>query len=226
MGLAGPRRPQADLSCLTSHLAATYLSDPRFLAAAPPTFWPLKVQPTLSQFLALSLAPSAIPFLDDDPTLASEAAKRRKIFDKLEKHMTLLLGAALKIEGGEEVVRIGQEDLRLLEEDTQRRAGKMKVIDDAEEGFEIDVIGVRGVAEKGRVRSRSHEVSPYHKPYRNQAAKLQAELTMTSFRDSQEFLVRTTRPGVADLFVWRRYGDFKRLSEEVSTLMSAKPRGG
>lgn len=147
------------LSILRPHPSLFLFRALSFLAAAPPTFWPLKVQPTLSQFLALSLAPSAIPFLDDDPTLASDAAKRRKIFDKLEKHMTLLLGSALKLEGGEEVVRIGQEDLRLLEEEAQRRVGGRKQVDEREEGFEIDVIGVRGVAEKGRVRSRSHEVS-------------------------------------------------------------------
>jgi hypothetical protein len=40
----------------------------------------------------------------------------------------------------------------------------------------------------------------------------------------QEFLVRTTRLGVADVFVWRRYGDFKRLSEEVSLLSSPRAR--
>jgi len=76
--------------------------------------------------------------------------------------MTLLLGSALKLEGGEEVVRIGQEDLRLLEEDARRRVGNKAMLNGGgeEDGtFAIDVIGVRGVAEKGRVRSRSHEVS-------------------------------------------------------------------
>jgi hypothetical protein len=132
-----------------------------FLATTPDSFWPQKVQPTLSQFLALSLSPSFIPYLDDDPALASDAAKRRKIFDKLEKHMTLLLGSAIKLEGGEEVVRIGQEDLRLLEEDARRRVGSkgVKAEIEAEHGFEINVIGVRGVQDKGRVRHKSHEVS-------------------------------------------------------------------
>jgi hypothetical protein len=75
--------------------------------------------------------------------------------------LTLLLGSAIKIEGGEEVVRIGQEDLRKLEEDAKRRIGARAKIAVFEKGFSIDVIGVRGVTEKSRVgRSKSHEVRP------------------------------------------------------------------
>ena len=33
--------------------------------------------------------------------------------------------------------------------------------------------------------------------------------------DSQEFLIRTRRGGMGDVFVSRRYGDFKRLADEV-----------
>lgn len=75
--------------------------------------------------------------------------------------MTLLLGSAIKLEGGEEVVRINQEDLRLLEEEARRKIGSkgVRAEIEAESGFEINVIGVRDVRDKGRVRSKSHEVS-------------------------------------------------------------------
>ncbi|CDZ98138.1 Membrane coat complex Retromer, subunit VPS5/SNX1, Sorting nexins, and related PX domain-containing proteins [Phaffia rhodozyma] len=159
-----------------------------FLTAAPASFWPHKVQPTLSQFLALSLAPSSIPFLDDDPSIATDAAKRRQIFDRLEKHMTVLLGSAIKVEGGEEVVRIGQDDLHVLEEEAKRRVQLTGGVENKESPeFEINVIGVRGIAEKGRVRSKTHE----------------------------EFLIRTRRTNRPDVYVWRRYGDFRRLSDEL-----------
>jgi capsular polysaccharide biosynthesis protein len=34
--------------------------------------------------------------------------------------------------------------------------------------------------------------------------------------DGQEFIIRTQRSGVNDVYVSRRYGDFRRLAEEVS----------
>lgn len=73
--------------------------------------------------------------------------------------MTVLLGSAIKVEGGEEVVRIGQDDLHVLEEEAKRRVkltGGVESVETPE--FEINVIGVRAIAEKGRVRSKSHEV--------------------------------------------------------------------
>jgi len=111
--------------------------------------------------------------------------------------MTLLLGSALKLEGGEEVVRIGQEDLRLLEEDARRRVGNKAM--NLEEGgtFAIDVIGVRGVAEKGRVRSRSHEVSWF-------GELGGGDLKLTRFLD----------------FRFRRSSSFERLVSEYLTCSS------
>lgn len=112
--------------------------------------------------------------------------------------MTLLLGSALKLEGGEEVVRIGQEDLRLLEEDARRRVGNKAM--NLEEGgtFAIDVIGVRGVAEKGRVRSRSHEVRRFGELGGG------GDLKLTRFLD----------------FRFRRSSSFERLVSEYLTCSS------
>lgn len=111
--------------------------------------------------------------------------------------MTLLLGSAIKVVGGEEVVRITQGDLAELERDAQRKFAHARPGLAAEAGeFEINVVGVRTRSEGGGRglggvgRRKEHE----------------------------EFLVRTRRAGRDDVFVWRRYGDFKRLAEEVRPL--------
>ena len=45
-------------------------------------------------------------------------------------------------------------------------------------------------------------------------------MTQQDQAHDQEFLIRTSRTGVPDVHVSRRYGDFKRLSDEVSSLFS------
>ena len=55
--------------------------------------------------------------------------------------------------------------------------------------FSINVVSVRNIVVKGRVRNKAHE----------------------------EFIIRTRRKGNADVFVARRYGDFTRLAETVSS---------
>jgi len=52
----------------------------------------------------------------------------------------------------EEVVRLSQKDLERLETLARKRQGR--VIDT----FDINIIGVRTIVDKGRVRSRVHEV--------------------------------------------------------------------
>lgn len=131
-----------------------------FLKAAPDTFWSAKVQPFLSSFLAIS--PST-PADQDDPTWTpeekKEAVERKKLWIKLEKHMALMFGAGMKLIGGEEVVRIGQAELRRLEELSEARRRKLKQMEeDRGTGFEVNVVGVRVVSEKHRVRHKSHEV--------------------------------------------------------------------
>jgi len=127
-----------------------------------------------------------------------EADEKKKLWGKVEKHLGLMVGVGVKVVGGEEVVRIGQGDLRRLEERNEERrkrwAEKKRAVQGEAGGpnegmiaFEVNVVGVRVVIEKGRVRHKSHD----------------------------EFLIRTKRPGVADVFVSRRYGDFKRLADEL-----------
>jgi hypothetical protein len=150
-----------------------------FLASAPSTFWSAKVQPFLSSFLAntgysqsTSLSPEEEKFAESLMTKEEkkEAEEKKKLWAKVEKHLALMVGVGVKLTSGEEVVRIGQSDLRRLEEaqDERRRrwAEKHKppesgtgTVDPATAVlFNVNVIGVRVVVEKGRVRNRSHDV--------------------------------------------------------------------
>ncbi|WWD05460.1 hypothetical protein V865_003537 [Kwoniella europaea PYCC6329] len=179
-----------------------------FLSTAPPTFWSGKVQPFLSSFLATtggssttasSLSEEEREVMESLMTKEErkEILERKKLWNKIEKHTSLMFGVGIKLTSGEEVVRIGQNELNRLEALQQERRRKWlerhpqnqggQGSFDPTAGFEVNVVGVRVVVEKGRVRSRSHE----------------------------EFIIRTRRNGVADVFVSRRYGDFKRLADEL-----------
>ncbi|KAG9053666.1 hypothetical protein FS842_007511, partial [Serendipita sp. 407] len=83
-----------------------------------------------------------------------------------------------------EVVRLSQRDLDRLEVLARKRAARVQRMRNA---FDVNIICVRTVVEKGRVRSRIHE----------------------------EFIIRTRREGWADVLVSRRHGDFKTLAEEL-----------
>jgi hypothetical protein len=103
-----------------------------------------------------------------------EVAERAKLWNKFEKHGALMVGIGIKVVGGEEIVRIGQSELRRIEEDREQRrrewmakrgfaAPAGPVVPGAPPPppamvFEVNVVGVRVVSEKGRVRSKSHEV--------------------------------------------------------------------
>ncbi|KAJ9127616.1 hypothetical protein QFC24_001026 [Naganishia onofrii] len=182
-----------------------------FLANAPPTFWYQKVQPFLTSFLAISqtrLSP-AVMSLNTDPSGSSttgttgepdltllsedelkEYLERKKLWDKVTKNLAMLFGTGVQLKGGEEVVRIGQKELNRLEEQAEARRRKFREREDkVGTGFDVNVICVRTVTEKGRVRNRSHD----------------------------EFIIRTRRNKAPDVCVSRRYGDFKRLAEELRT---------
>lgn len=152
-----------------------------FLASAPPTFWSAKVQPFLSSFLTTTGVIQRSSLTREEKIMAEslmskeekkEVADRAKMWNKVEKHGALMVGIGIKVVGGEEIVRIGQSELRRIEEDreTRRREWMAKRgMSPAVPGappppsagmvFEVNVVGVRVVAEKGRVRSKSHEVS-------------------------------------------------------------------
>ncbi len=126
-----------------------------------------------------------------------ESTKRRRLTNKLEKYFVLLMGSAIKVKGiGEDVVRISERDRAKMDAVESRRkaalgraAGSPRASDDdASSGFDINVVSVRNVITKGRIRSRAHE----------------------------EFIIRTRRGyGQPDIYVSRRYGDFAKLAETL-----------
>ena len=130
---------------------------------------------------------------DPDLSLASEEEliefeARKKLWEKVQKQLSLLFAAGIKLKGGEEVVRIGQADLKKLElagEEARRKQKEREARNGP--GFDVNVICVRTLTEKGRVRSKSHD----------------------------EFILRTRRPNAPDVYVSRRYGDFKRMAHEI-----------
>lgn len=145
-----------------------------FLASAPPTFWSAKVQPFVSAFLTTTGVSAHATMSPEDRELMNsmmtpderrEQEERNKLWAKMEKHSALMVGVGVKVVGGEEVVRIGQADLRRLEEQQELRRQKWQQHrqKEVEMGggimFDVNVVGVRSVMEKGRVRSKSHDVS-------------------------------------------------------------------
>ncbi|KAI1786535.1 hypothetical protein LXA43DRAFT_927473 [Ganoderma leucocontextum] len=172
--------PHLDLPFLRFFFRRFVLSFP-FLASAPKDFFPDKVQPFLASLLSRNLSPTSV--LDDKPE-ESEEATRHRMLNKLERNLSMLLNSATKLVEPEEVVRLSQADLNRLEVLAKKRAAKERKMKDS---FDVNVVCVRSVTERKRMRSKVHE----------------------------EFIIRTCRRGQSDVFVSRRYGDFKTLADEL-----------
>lgn len=178
-----------------------------FLKAASSSFYSHKVQPFAHSFFSRN-------FSESDER--DEDTKRKKIAGKLEKHFGLLLSSAIKVaenEGKEEVIRVvsmagpgegvteatevrhGNTDPPEEEGGGARGAAMPALVPVRSNAsaagvkdFEINVVSVRNVVQRGRLRNKTHE----------------------------EFIIRTRRLGTDDVFVSKRYGDFSKLAEEVS----------
>ena len=127
-----------------------------FLATAPKDFFPSKLQPFVDSLLSRNLSSELTLFPEEDPDVDSEQKSTAKAFEKIEKHMALLLGSAIKLVENEEVVRLTQKDLDRLEDSIrkrQRKQSKSKL-----GGFSVNIVCVRSISEKGRVRRRHHDV--------------------------------------------------------------------
>jgi hypothetical protein len=123
------------------------------MAAAPKDFYSDKLQPFMASALSRNISPSSV--FDDGPN-ASEQALRLRLLAKAERNLSLFIGAATKIVEQEEVVRLTQVDLDRLESLAKKRQAKN--IEATREIFEVNIVSVRTVVDKGRVRSRVHEV--------------------------------------------------------------------
>jgi hypothetical protein len=122
------------------------------MAAAPKDFYSEKLQPFIASALSRNLSPTSVL---DDSSDGSDQAARVKILSKIERSLSVFLGAATKLVEQEEVVRLSQLDLARLETLAKKRQAKRAKVKDF---FEVNIIGVRTVIDKGRMRSRIHEV--------------------------------------------------------------------
>lgn len=126
-----------------------------FMAAAPKDFYSDKLQPFAVSVLSRNLSPKSVFELDSEHT---ERATRQKLLEKLERNLSLFMSSAIRISEPEQVVRLTQADLdRLKASYMHKQATALKEKDI----FEVNIVSVRTVVDKGRVRSRAHEV-PYY----------------------------------------------------------------
>jgi hypothetical protein len=121
-----------------------------FLASAPKNFFPDKVQPFISSLLSRDIYSAST--LEDEPV---DSAGTAKLVAKAERSFSLFLNYATKIAEKEETVRLSQSDLDRLETIARRRRNKLMKNKDV---FEVNVVCVRTVIDRGRVRSKVHEV--------------------------------------------------------------------
>ena len=121
-----------------------------FLASAPKDFFPDKVQPFISSLLSRN--PNSTSILDDEST---DSASTAKLIAKAERSFSLFLNYAVKTVEKEETVRLSQADLDKLEAIARKRHDKLMKSKDV---FEVNVVCVRTIVDRGRVRSKVHEV--------------------------------------------------------------------
>ncbi|KAL5487773.1 hypothetical protein ACEPAI_5881 [Sanghuangporus weigelae] len=172
--------PPLDLPFLKYIFRQFILTFP-FLSTAPKDFFPEKLQPFIASVLSRNF--TTVNFLEEDSEKVEEET-RRKILSKAEKQFSLVIGSATKLVEREEIVRLTQADLNRLETLAKKRRAKQSRREDV---FEVNIVCIRAVVDKGRMRSKVHE----------------------------EFIIRTRRSNFPDVFVSRRYGDFRSLAEEL-----------
>jgi hypothetical protein len=141
--------PALDLPFLR-YLFRQYVVTFPFLASAPKDFFPEKVQPFISSLLARNLNSTSI-LVDESVDSAGNA----KLVAKAERSFALFVNYAIKTIEKEETVRLSQSDLDRLELLARRRHAKLMKTKDV---FELNVVCVRTVVDRGRVRSKVHEV--------------------------------------------------------------------
>ncbi|KAI6047164.1 hypothetical protein EDC04DRAFT_2864297 [Pisolithus marmoratus] len=150
-----------------------------FMAAAPKDFYSDKLQPFVASVFARNLSPTILmDDADEDETIETT---RLKILTKVERNLATLFTSGTKLVEPEQVVRLSQSDLDRLERLMRNRRKKHRDV------FDVNVVCIRTVTDKGRVRSRVHE----------------------------EFIIRTRLSKEQEVCVSRRYGDFKTLADEL-----------
>lgn len=91
----------------------------------------------------------------DDNSENVARATRLKLLRKVERSLSILMVSGVKLVEPEQVVRLSQADLNRLELLARKRMAREKK---AKDSFEINIVCVRTVIDKGRMRSRAHDV--------------------------------------------------------------------
>lgn len=151
--------PPVDLPFLCYIFRQFVLTFP-FMAAAPKDFYSQKLQPFIAAVVSRNLASTSV-FDDDTDT---EKAARKNMTKKLERNASLLMGKATKLVEQEEVVRLTQSDLDRLDLLSKKRQARLAKIGDVDV-FEVNIVSVRTVLEKGRIRNRVHDVCLHSSPF-------------------------------------------------------------
>ncbi|KAF8138262.1 hypothetical protein EV363DRAFT_1519625 [Boletus edulis] len=166
-------------SPFSSTSSATLFSPSRSWPAAPDDFYSDKLQPFVDSVFARNLSSSLL--LDDsDP----QDPAPRKVIAKVERNLAMFITSAIKLDEPEDILRLSQADLQSLERAVDKRLARHSI---RNSNFHVNIVSVRTVTERGRVRSHVHE----------------------------EFLIRTTLSHDRHVCVSRRYGDFRTLVTEL-----------
>lgn len=128
-----------------------------FLDEAPKNFFPDKLQPFAASVLSRNLSPTSI--MEEDAEQMGEASKstRKTLMAKAERSLSILVSSGIKLAEPEQVVRLSQADLNRLEAIAKSRLARERKSKDA---IDVNIICVRTIVSKGRVRSRAHDVCP------------------------------------------------------------------
>ncbi len=187
-----------------------------FLRSAPPNFFADKVQLFVERFLERNISGT------DD---REEASKRRKIGNKLEKYVVLLFGSALRVKAApsagandakagasasEEVIKIAESDRKRIAAAELRMRAVAGGNTEALHSFDVNVVSVRAVTTKGRIRSRVHEAFLI----RTRHGHVSSNPPSPTADASKEKSPRASN-STEEVYVSRRYGDFVRLADTL-----------
>ncbi|KAJ4478105.1 hypothetical protein J3R30DRAFT_2860798 [Lentinula aciculospora] len=142
--------PPIDLPFLRFMFRQFVLTFP-FMASAPSNFYSDKLQPFLGALFSRNLTATSV---FDDSNEGNSSTTSVNVIARIERNLSLFLGAATKVAEPEEVVRLQQSDLDHLEALAKKREARNLKHRDI---FEVNITSVRTVIDKGRVRSRVHE---------------------------------------------------------------------
>lgn len=152
-----------------------------FFSSAPADFFSNKVQVFLERLLERNIV--VIDPRDGDMETATALVR------KLERYVCLLLSSGIHLRSQEEVVRISDADRMRVASLESRRTASSGLLPPAQaDAFDVNIVAVRTIVGKGRIRSRSHD----------------------------EFVL-SVRTGTEHVHTSRRYSDIMRLHAALRT---------